>query len=375
LIPIGVIGQKPRAPDSFSSSGIPKGKNMNQNKKREAILNNNRECILKEVASRFGIAVGRLAKLHDSIKIDQGKEFIEKSLYEYKRGGKSFLLRLTVPYYVDFELIKGEADWINYLADNGIHVPRVIPSLSGKLVEAIEVADSSLAAVAFEKVEGRLIDFGNSDEWNTKLFEKYGKAVGKMHVLTKRYEPQDESFTRMQWYEQDWFDIDRCLPRSEYIARRKCHDLIRMTHSLPKGRNSYGLIHGDAHPWNLLVHERNIILTDFDFCEYSWFVSDIAVALFYALMAPTEGMDKISFARCFMQNFMRGYSKENSIEVYWMKHIPTFLRLRMVSKFALHYQEWQSNLMSENRRTAFLEWKYKIENDIAYIDIDFSEFT
>jgi hypothetical protein len=58
-----------------------------------------------------------------------------------------------------------------------------------------------------------------------------------------------------------------------------------------------------------------------------------------------------------------------------MKQIPTFLRLRMVSKYVLHYQEWKSNIMSENRKSAFREWKYKIENDIPYIDIDFSEFS
>ncbi len=348
---------------------------MNENKKREAILNGNNQYILKEAANRFGVVIDSLIKLHDSFKIDKGKEFIEKSLYEYKRGGKSFLVRLTVPDYVGFELIKGEADWINYLADNGMHVPRVIPSRSGNLVEVIEMDEFSLAAVAFEKVEGRRIDFGNADEWNAKLFERYGKTMGRIHALTKKYRPKDRSFTRMQWYEQDWFDIEAYLPRSEYIARRKCHDLIKMTHTLPRGRDSYGLIHGDAHPWNLLVHKEDIILTDFDFCEYSWFVSDIAVALFYALMAPIEGMDKISFARCFMQNFMLGYNKENSIEAYWMKDIPTFLRLRMVSKFVLHYQEWQFNLMSENRKTTFKEWRYKIENEIPYIDIDFSEFS
>lgn len=344
-------------------------------KKRPAELSDNREYILRQAANRFGVAVDKVTKVHDSMKIDKGKTFIEKSLYEYKRGRKSFVLRLTVPEYADFELIKGEVDWINYLADNGVHVPRVIPSQSGKLVELIEVDDSSLAAVAFEKVEGRRIDFDNANEWNRELFEGYGETMGKIHTLTKRYKPEDKSLTRMEWHEQKWFDIDAHLPRSESLARRKCHDLIKMTHTLPKDRSSYGLIHGDAHPWNLLVHKGNLIFTDFDFCEYNWFVSDIAVALFYALMAPIEGMEKISFARCFMENFIMGYKKENSIDDYWMKQVPTFLRLRMVSKYMLHYQEWKSNLMSETRKSAFLEWKHKIENDIPYIDIDFSEFS
>jgi len=345
------------------------------NKKRETVSNSISEYTLREAANQFGVANNKLTKLHDSLKVHKGKTFIEKSLYEYERAGKSFLLRLTHPQYVDFKLIKGEVYWINYLADNGVRVPRVIPSENGKLVEVIETDYSSFAAVAFKKVEGRRIDFGNSDEWDTKLYERYGETMGKIHALTKRYEPKDKSLTRMEWYEQEWFDIDTYVPQSESLSRKKCHDLIRMMHALPKDRNSYGLIHGDAHPWNLLLHYGKIILTDFDFCEYNWYVSDIAVALFYAIMSPIEGMDRISFAKCFIENFMNGYSKEDSIEAYWMKQLPSFLRLRMVSKYVLHYQEWTSNNMLEKRKFAFTEWKYKIENDIPYIDIDFSDFS
>jgi len=92
-------------------------------------------------------------------------------------------------------------------------------------------------------------------------------------------------------------------------------------------------------------------------------------------MAPIEGMNRISFARCFMQNFMHGYSKEESIEACWMRQLPSFLRLRMVSKYVLHYQEWTSNNMSAKRKFAFKEWRHKIENDVPYIDIDFSAFS
>jgi len=58
----------------------------------------------------------------------------------------------------------------------------------------------------------------------------------------------------------------------------------------------------------------------------------------------------------------------------WAKKSYEFLRLRMVSKYVLHYQEWTSNNMSAKRKLAFKEWKYKIENEIPYIDVDFSAF-
>ena len=341
------------------------------NKKRE-LRKGMSDGVLGEAASRFGVAKDEFTKLHDSFIIREEVATVGKSLYLYERGEKGFLLRLTTPEHVDFRLIPGEVDWINYLADNGVRVPRAIPSQNGNLVEIIEVDDSSYAAVSFERVEGRPIDFDDGDEWNGELFVKYGRTIGKMHALTKRYEPADKSLTRMQWHEQDWLDTSPLPPKS--LACRKCDELTQALHRLPTDRDSYGLIHGDAHPWNVLLHAGDIILTDFDFCEWSWFASDIAILLFYAVMAPMEGMDKVSFAVCFMKNFMSGYRKENSIDAYWLKQIPSFLRLRMISKYILHYPEWKSGKMSERRKSAFKEWERKIENDVPYLDVDFSEF-
>jgi Ser/Thr protein kinase RdoA (MazF antagonist) len=336
----------------------------------KALLEKIADRILKEAAKRFGVAFGKLMRFHDSVKVVESCRFIEKSLHQYDRDGRYYILRLTHPLYVDFEFIPGEVDWINYLADHGVRAPRVITSRNGELVEIIEDEDSPYAAVSFEKVEGREIVFDDPDEWNTDLFVRYGRTIGRMHALTKRYAPRGRSLRRIKWYEQDWVaNIDRYLPASEFLIRQKHRDLMRTLHGLPRDRDSYGLIHGDAHPWNVLFHQGDIILTDFDFCERSWFASDIAIVLFYAVMAPVKGMDKSTFANCFLKNFMTGYLEENNLDAYWIEQIPFFLRLRMISKYILHYPEWQSNTMTENRESAFIDWKRKIEKDIPYLDL------
>jgi len=255
-----------------------------------------------------------------------------------------------------------------------VRAPRAITSKNGELVEIIEDEDSSYAAVSFEKAEGREIVFDDPDEWNTDLFVRYGRTIGRMHALTKRYAPKGRSLLRIKWYEQDWVaNIDRYVPASESLVRQKHRDLMRALHSLPKDRDSYGLIHGDAHPWNVLFHQGDIILTDFDFCERSWFASEIAIVLFYAVMAPIGGMNRSTFANCFLRNFLIGYLEENSLDAYWIEQIPQFLRLRILSKYILHYPEWESNTMTENRKSEFIAWNQKIENDIPYVDIQFSD--
>lgn len=325
--------------------------------------------IINEAAARFETDRNRLIKLHDSVKIDQGDGFVEKSLYQCQRYGKEFILRLTHPRYIDFGLIEGEVVWINYLADNGMNVPRAVPSDRGKLVEIIEEGNCPYAVVCFEKAKGRQIDFDNANEWNAELFEKYGQTIGRMHTLAKGYGSADKPLFRIQWHQQDWIaNRNHYLPPSESLVRRKYDELVETLHKLPQDKDSFGLIHGDAHPWNALYQEGNLVLTDFDFCEHSWFASEIAIILFYAVMAPTEGMDVNTFARHFLKCFMTGYQQENSLEACWLERIPDFLKLRMMSKYTLHYQEWESGIMTEKRKSAFLEWKRKIENDIPYLD-------
>lgn len=332
--------------------------------------------VLKEAACRFGATEAALLRLHDSVKVMRGDRFVEKSLRQCERDGRTLVLRLTHPQYVDFKLIPGEVDWVNYLADKGLSVPRAVPSDRGNLVEIVGDENCPYAAVCFERAEGRQIDFGNPDEWSAGLFERYGETVGRMHALTKEYRPIDTSLVRFRWHEQDWIaNRDDYLPRSESRVRQNYDELVETLHTLPRNKDAFGLIHGDAHPWNVLHHEGNITLTDFDFCEHSWFASEIAIILFYAVMAPTKGMDKVDFARCFLKNFMRGYRKENRLDGFWIKRIPDFLKLRMLSKYVLHYLEWKSKNMTEKHRSAFLEWERKIQSDIPYLDLDFSEFT
>ncbi len=344
--------------------------------KRHSVRSQIDDRIVNEAAGRFGAAPDCLMGLHDSVKVVRGYRFVEKSLYQCERDGRTYILRLTHSRYVDFKFIAGEIDWVNYLANDGVSVPRAVPSEQGDFVEIVGEEDCPYAAVCFEKAEGRQIRFDDAGKWNAGLFEKYGETISRMHALTREYKPADTSLVRIRWHEQDWVaNRDQYLPRSEARVREKYDELVERLHGLPQDPDAFGLIHGDAHPWNALYHEGNIILTDFDFCERSWFASEIAVILFYAVMAPIRGMDQVNFARYFLRNFMSGYRKENSLGSSWIKRIPDFLRLRMLSKFVLHYPEWESGVMTERRKLAFMEWKRKIENDIPYLDLDFSEFT
>lgn len=94
--------------------------------------------------------------------------------------------------------------------------------------------------------------------------------------------------------------------------------------------NTYGLIHGDINVGNFLVDNGKLTLFDFDEAQYSWFVEDIAIQLYYLVYVYGDDSMEDRQLQCqrFMEHFLKGYVKENSISENELKLIPLFLRLR-----------------------------------------------
>lgn len=146
---------------------------------------------------------------------------------------------------------------------------------------------------------------------------------------------------------------------------------------MPKDKEGYGLIHTDVHSGNFFVDDNgNITIFDFDDCSYMYFISDIAIALFYCLLSPDTVENKITFSYEFLDHFFRGYREENHLDYKWIKLLPDFLKLRELELYVVIYRScdmdnpgpWEQNYMN-NR-------KYNIEHDIPFIgaDLDLSRY-
>ena len=217
--------------------------------------------ILLKAMQRFGIQKNEI-KLLDGF---------ESFLYEfYRPQDGEFILRVSHSGRRTPEMIAGEVDWINYLARGGANVAQAILSKQGKLVEAIDDGHGEqFLATAFLKARG-----GPSweTEWTPEFVQHYGRVIGRIHALTKDYIPSQPSWQREEWDAPGNLDMEKWMPASETVALQKFQKLMRHLETLPKDRDSYGLIHQDAHGGNFFVHQGQITLFDFDDCVYSWFI-------------------------------------------------------------------------------------------------------
>lgn len=319
------------------------------------------DTILREAMQRYDIADDHIHPL----------DAFESFIFEFKRDSGDYILRIAHNLRRSENLIKGEVDWINYLADGGVSAARAILSEHGNLVEVIEDGHGGAFLVtAFVKAQGG----APWDIWSPQLYETYGHLLGRMHALSKQYQPTRSEWKRPAWDDELFEFVDHYLPEAEFLAKQKYKELCAHVNQLPKARDEYGLIHQDAHGNNFFVDQNGqITLFDFDECAYSWFINEIAIALFYIAQ---DAEDTVKFTAEFMPHFLRGYTRACPLDPAWLKKIPHFLKIREIELYAVMHRDFDVTDIEDEWCARFMQGrKARIEQDIPYIDFDFSSLS
>ncbi len=292
----------------------------------------------------------------------------------FRRDGKDCVLRITPPNEeIDLPGMRAILPWIHFLAAGGASVAAPVPSQNGNLIEAFEQAGQTYIAVAFERAPGVRGEELTFDQWNDALFARLGQTAGKMHALAKAYIPPNTDLKRPEWNAAaNCFHPPEQFPPSEAIIAAKQVRLFEYVQTLPKDRDSYGMIHADLHGGNFFVDvdTNTITVFDFDDCAYGWYVMDIAMGVFDALVLY-PGADCEAFAARFLRSYLQGYCTENAISAFWLSQLPHFLKLLEIGVYAevRTYHDpadtgsWVGKFMA-NR-------KYRIEHNVPYVDLDF----
>jgi len=319
------------------------------------------DAILQEAMSRYGIDAGRI-KLLDGF---------ESYMYEFDRDDGEYVLRIAHSIRRNENLIKGEVDWINYLARGGASVARAVLSRRDLLVEAIDDGrGGQFLATAFIRAKGlppRKVGL------TPALYRTYGTMLGRMHALSKDYEPPDPAWKRPEWDDPAMMEIDRFVPASEPLVVEKWKQLRKHLAGLPRDRDAYGLIHQDAHGGNFLVDEEGrITLFDFDDCVYSWYVYDIAMVVFYLANGRDDACE---YTRELLSHFMPAYLAENDLDGRWMTEIPAFLKLREIDLYALIHRSFDVENLDDPWCSRYMDGRReRIEKGIPFADLEPDDF-
>ncbi|SCY79830.1 Ser/Thr protein kinase RdoA involved in Cpx stress response, MazF antagonist [Paenibacillus polysaccharolyticus] len=318
--------------------------------------------VLHEAAQRFNI-------IQSSLKDLQG---FQNFVYFGKSNDESIVLRITHKSHRTEKEIVSEIDFINHLSSHHVSVSKAKTSIHGKFVEAI--SDGEFYATSFEFSSGRKAKIAEESDL---FYQRIGGHAGRVHSFSKTSN-LIHHLNRRQWHEKEFLiHMKEYLPAELSYVMDKYEILKRKLSQLPKNTDSYGMIHGDLNHGNYLNVEDDVVFIDFDEAEYSWFVSDIAIPLFYEIPIPwvVDGKQRLEITKRYYYNFMDGYVKENTIDNAWLKLIPDFINLRqsgVVSAIYRSYNFDNYNNWSDWDKEALKFYLNNIEHDIPYIDMDFS---
>lgn len=323
------------------------------------IRNRYNNGILAEARQRYGID-------EDKIKLLDG---FESFMFEYEKDGKEYILRLSHSRRRTPDMIRGEVDWINYLADGGAGVAKAVLSDNGELVELIDDGeDGQFLGTAFVKAQGGPV---SENIWGEAFFVDYGRLLGRIHRLSKAYTPADPAWNRGAWDAVVNLEFREFLNTEESIIGERSKELMTHLATLPQDEASYGMIHQDAHAGNFFVDDKGqITLFDFDDCLYGHFVYDLAMVLFYVV---TNREDADEFATLFWEPFWRGYCEENELDKIWLKEIPYFMKLREIDLYAVLTRDYTPEDWAEDGWiSTYMNGRLaRIEQGIPYISMTF----
>lgn len=201
--------------------------------------------------------------------------------------GERFLLRIATDRHYGADEMRSEVAWLEHLRrTTDLRVPGPVEALDGQGV--VIVNGDPLAAprhcALFRWLDGRWLARRPSVE----TFGRLAEAMARIHAAADGFEPP-AGFTRSPWDWQRIFGPGTVLGGAPVLvpfddadyavlggAAERIRAVFEHLQTVPCSR---GIIHGDLHRENVLVHGDQIALIDFDDCGAGYYLTDVGAML------------------------------------------------------------------------------------------------
>lgn len=270
------------------------------------------------------------------------------------KDGTHYALRVNVNSPRSIENLKAEIAWVNFLSqDERVKVPHPISTTEDQYIVKVEntLGRSEFKCVLYSWLAGEEL----GDEPTPEQIRSLGAAMATLHLISKDFRlpagAELPSFQDPMWQTEDFILSSKSLLEPEArslitqalaIVKSEIDELYRQ--STPQ------IIHADLHGWNVMWHEGQVAVFDFDDCGIGLPIQDLATAIYYLDTPEQDAALKEGYASVAplpeyserqMQMFMiqrriilLNYLYETSNEEH-RAMIPAYLEesLRRISKF------------------------------------------
>ena len=200
-------------------------------------------------------------------------------------SGIKYALRININSNRTAENMQAEVQWVRHLnRTSGINTPTPIATLKDQFIVSGLHADSgqTLYGVMYSWLDGEEI----GDEPTMEQLHEVGRAIARLHQESTDFALSGDvalpTFNDFFWGTEDFtFSEKSMLSVKDRRLIEQARDMImHYTNELYESSPVH-IIHADFHGWNLMWHEHQLSIFDFDDCGFGLEVQDLAVALYY----------------------------------------------------------------------------------------------
>lgn len=260
----------------------------------------------------------------------------ENAVFRVDANDDRYALRVHRPGYHSNDALRSELQWMDALADAGIDVPRIVPTATGQPFALSETPDMAVPVQIdlFEWIEGRQlgsVETGLSGD-RRNIYGTYhtlGELAAALHDHSENWIPPPW-FVRHAWDEDGlagerplwgrFLDLACLSPEERKLLSAARDRAYQDFGTLSKSPATYGLIHADFSPENVLVDGERLRLIDFDDAGFGWHSFELVTPLFFLMEEPyfEEARDAV----------ISGYRRKRRLDEEQLACFPLFLLAR-----------------------------------------------
>lgn len=257
------------------------------------------------------------------------------------KTGPDLALRLYPASYQDPAAIDTELDWLDALAAAGLHVP--VPQRSTDGTRRHRRSDGRYA-ILLTWLTGRQHDRGLTPS----RLHAVGRFTGAMHRVAMalhdagrvRTDRHAAPLDLPAWAAGTRTGMARLSAPHRALLRHAAARLHEAIETFGREPASWGLVHGDLHPWNLLFVRGAAGAIDFTDCGMGYQAMDLAATLQYLRYPLAGNHDHRRQYAALHDALLRGYAAEHTPAPNLSQQVSVLVVARLFLTLAWILDDW-----------------------------------
>lgn len=302
----------------------------------------------RQITDRLSTEAARLfGAVGTPVYIAGGHEWSDGTVYQASHPLGALMLKLIPD--ASQENILGlieRLEFFDYLGARGIQVARPLHSVNGSVIETLGDHEEPCIVRAWHKLPGEHIADLHPKNLS-EFYQAWGAMIGRMHRLAQELHQwrgsacTDEFGVSLLSWRREWELFYHWL--QETAVKQAWEGIKDELERLPVSRASFGFIHNDPHPGNILVNESGLALLDPEVANYHWFMTDLGICLnseHSRIGHHSKHKEALAdLPDLFLRPFMQGYHSQNRLPADEYHRIRLFLRYRRFLMYAVFYEQ------------------------------------